>query len=299
MTSSSKLVFFGTEDFSLPTLVALVESGYDIVAVVTKPDTRRGRKSELVMPAVKAYALEKGIPVLQPTKLGDILDELTSLHADAAVLVSYGKIIPQRVIDVFGPIGIINIHPSLLPRYRGPAPIEAAIVNGDKETGISIMQLTLGMDEGPVFLQEPVTLSGNETKPQLYKDFSERGASLLIQTLPNILSGVLEPKLQENDGVSYTSLLTKEDGRLDPLTDDAHACERRVRAYLGFPKTTLRLQNIDVIVTSAISTNEKQPGELVVECAGNTYLLVTELIAPSGKKMSGSAYLRGYQSLAN
>ena len=294
MTSSSKLVFFGTEDFSLPSLTALVEAGYGVVAVVTKPDARRGRKSELVMPAIKAYALEHKIPVLQPQKLGDITDELVTLQANAAVLVSYGKIIPQRVINVFSPIGIINIHPSLLPSYRGPAPIEAAIINGDKETGISIMQLTLGMDEGPVFFQERISLTGNETKPELYKTFSQRGAELLLQTLPDILSGSLKPKPQENDGVSYTTLLSKEDGKLDPLTDDAYACERKVRAYLGFPKTTLRVQNNDVIVTSAISTNEKTPDELVIECANNTYLQVNELIAPSGKKMSGSAYLRGY-----
>lgn len=296
MTSSSKLVFFGTEDFSLPTLIALVESGYNIVTVVTKPDARRGRKSELVMPSVKTYALKHNIPVLQPNKLIDIVDDLSSLRADAAVLVSYGKIIPQRVINLFTPIGIINIHPSLLPRYRGPAPIEAAIVNGDDETGISIMQLTLGMDEGPIYVQDRIELAGTETKPQLYEAFSQRGAKLLLQTLPDILAGTLQPKLQKNNGVSYTTLLSKEDGKLDPLTDDAYACARKVRAYLGYPKTTLRIDNNDVLVTSAKVIQTKSPDELVIECADNTYLQVNELIAPSGKKMSGSAYLRGYQN---
>ena len=294
MTSSSKLVFFGTEDFSLPTLVALVEHGYDIVAVVTKPDARRGRKSELVMPSVKKYAIEHDIPVLQPTKVGEITDELAELKADAAVLVSYGKLIPKRTIDLFNPIGIINIHPSLLPRYRGPAPIEAAIVNGDSETGISIMRLTLGMDEGPVFVQERIALSGKETKPQLYDAFARRGAELLMTTLPDILSGTLQPNQQEHDDVSYTSLLTKRDGVLDPITDDAYACERKVRAYLGYPKTTVKVQNNDVLVTSAKVVTTKSPDELVIECAQNTLLQVDELVAPSGKKMSGSAYLRGY-----
>lgn len=294
MTLSSKLVFFGTEDFSLPSLIALVEAGYEIAAVVTKPDARRGRKSDLVMPAVKVYALGQNIPVLQPTKLSDSIEELTALKADAAVLVSYGKIIPQRIINLFNPIGIINIHPSLLPKYRGPAPIEAAIANGDNETGISLMQLTLGMDEGPVFVQEHIPLKGNETKPQLYRELADRGAALLIEHLPRILSGQLKPKPQEIDGVSYTTLLTKESGKLDTVTDDAYACERKIRAYLGYPKTALHLQNNDVIVTSATLTQQKTPGELVIDCAGNTLLQIDELIAPSGKKMSGSAYLRGY-----
>lgn len=294
MTSSSKLVFFGTEDFSLPSLILLVENGYDVVAVVTKPDSRRGRKSELVMPAVKVYALEHNIPILQPNKLADIIPDLSSFRAQAAVLVSYGKIIPQRVLDLFSPIGVINVHPSLLPRYRGPAPIEAAILNGDKETGISIMQLTLGMDEGPVYIQERIELAGNETKPQLYADFSRRGATLLLHALPDILSGSLKPKLQDNAGVSYTTLLTKEHGKLNPITDDAYACERKVRAYLGYPKTTLSINNNDVLVTSASVTKTKSPGELVINCAGNTLLQIDELIAPSGKKMTGSAYLRGY-----
>ena len=295
MTSSSKLVFFGTEDFSLPSLVALVKNKYDVVAVVTKPDARRGRKSELVMPSVKRYALEHDIPVMQPTKLSDITDELAELQADAAVLVSYGKLIPQRTIDVFNPIGIINIHPSLLPRYRGPAPIEAAIVNGDNETGISLMRLTLGMDEGPVFMQEHIPLKGNETKSQLYEAFSKRGAELLVAALPDIISGALKPKQQEIDDVSYTSLLTKQDGILDPTTDDAYACERKVRGYLNYPKTTIKLQNNDVLVTSAKVVTTKSPDELVIECARNTLLQIDELIAPSGKKMSGAAYLRGYQ----
>jgi methionyl-tRNA formyltransferase len=294
MTSSSKLVFFGTEDFSLPSLRALVDNGYQVVAVVTKPDARRGRKSELVMPAVKAYALEHDIPVLQPSKITEISDTLSALHADAAVLVSYGKIISERIINLFMPVGIINIHPSLLPKYRGPAPIEAAIANGDDETGISIMQLTRGMDEGPVFVQERVVLKGTETKPELYEAFAQHGAELLITHLPAILTGVLKPKPQKNTDVSYTSLLTKQDGRLDPVTDDAYACERKVRAYLGYPKTSLKIQNNDVLVTSAKVVATKSPDELVIECANNTLLRIDKLVAPSGKTMSGAAYLRGY-----
>lgn len=294
MTMSSKLVFFGTEDFSLPSLKALVEHGFNVVAVVTKPDSPRGRSGQLVAPVVKSYAESKNIPVYQPLKLSDIHAELISLSPNAAVLVSYGKLLPQRTLDVFNPIGVINVHPSLLPKYRGPAPIEAAIVNGDKTTGISIMRLTAGMDEGPIFAQTTIPLDGTETKPALTASLANAGATFLAETLPSILSGQLLPTPQQNDDVSYTSLLTKDLGILEPLTDDAYALERKVRAYLTFPKTRLKIKNTDVIVTSAKVVPEYDAAPLVIRCTNNTYLEVRELIAPSGKSMSGEAFLRGY-----
>jgi methionyl-tRNA formyltransferase len=294
MTKSSRLVFFGTEDFSLPSLKALVEHGFSVVAVITKPDTPRGRSKQLVAPVVKSYAESQDIPVYQPNKLADIHDELAELSADAAVLVSFGKILPQRTLDLFSPIGVINVHPSLLPKYRGPAPIEAAIVNGDKTTGISIMRLTSGMDEGPVFAQTTITLDGTETRPTLTASLANAGAAFLIETLPQVLSGELEATPQQNDDVSYTSLLTKDMGILDPLTDDAYALERKVRAYLNFPKTRLKIKNTDVIVTSVKVVESLGSAPLVIACANDTYLEVCELIAPSGKTMSGEAFLRGY-----
>lgn len=301
MTMSSKLVFFGNERLvsglkstDAPVLRGLIERGYDIVAVVSSYNEGTSRNSRTL--EVAEIAKAHNIPLLLPTRPGDIEDDLKEMGADAAILAAYGRIIPQRIINVFSPIGIINIHPSLLPRHRGPTPIETTIVAGDTTAGVSIMQLTAGMDEGPVYGQASIPLVGNETKFDLYDTLSHRGATLLFDLLPDILSGALKPKVQETAGVSYTTLLTKEDGKLDPLTDDAYACERKVRAYLGFPKTVLRVQNNDVIVTAAITTNEKSPGELVIECADNTLLRVVELIAPSGKKMSGSAYLRGYSA---
>lgn len=294
MSTSKKLVFFGTEDFSLPSLQRLIEHGFTVLAVVTKPDSARGRSKELIAPAVKRYATAQNIPVLQPDKLGEYEQRLRELGADAAVLVSYGKILPERILDVFGPIGIINVHPSLLPRYRGPSPIEAAIVNGDKETGVSIMQLTAGMDEGPVFAQKTIPLNGTETRPTLSVYLAEEGASYLVTTLPDILSGKLSAVPQQNSDVSYTSLLTKELGILNPLTDTAHALERKVRAYLQYPKTRLTLHYIEVIVTSAKVVEGSSSAPLVVECMGQTYLSVDELIAPSGKRMSADAFVRGY-----
>lgn len=294
MTTSSRLVFFGTEDFSLPSLKALVEHGFTVVAVVTKPDSPRGRSKQLVAPVVKIYAESQNIPVFQPNKLADIHDELIELSADAAVLVSYGKILSQRTLDVFNPIGVINIHPSLLPKYRGPAPIEAAILGGDKTTGISIMRLTAGMDEGPVFAQTTIPLDGHETKPTLTAGLANASATYLVETLPQILSGELEALPQQNSDVSYTSLLRKEDGVLDPATDDAYALERKVRAYLGYPKTRLKIKNTDVIVTSVNVVESLDNAPLVIACANDTYLEVRELIAPSGKTMSGEAFVRGY-----
>lgn len=294
MATSKKLVFFGTEDFSLPSLRSLVEHGFDVIAVVTKPDARRGRSKTLVAPVVKSYAHEHDIPVFQPQRLSDIHDELISLSADAAVLVSYGKILPQRTLDVFNPIGVINVHPSLLPKYRGPAPIEAAIRNGDKTTGISIMRLTAGMDEGPVFAQMTIELSGTETRPTLTASLAQAGATYLVETLPRILDDELKPIPQQNSDVSYTSLLRKEEGVLDPVTDTAYALERQVRAHLGYPKSRLVIRNNDVIVTSAKVVPSSASGPLVLSCADETYLEIQELIAPSGKLMSGEAYVRGY-----
>lgn len=296
MKQSKKLIFFGTEDFSLPSLRALVEGSFNVVAVVTKPDSARGRSKQLIEPAVKTYAASRHIPVLQPSKLSDITDELIALQPDAGVLVSYGKILPQRTLDVFGTLGIINVHPSLLPRYRGPAPLEAAILHGDKTTGISIMQLTSGMDEGPVYAQQSYVLDGTETKPELTRTMAKAGASFLIDTLPTILDGTLEPQAQKNSDVSYTSLISKQDGYIDLSTDDATTIERKVRAYLGFPKTRLKINNIDVIVTSVKVVESLEHPGLVVTCARDTYLEVRELVAPSGKTMSGTDYQRGYTS---
>lgn len=294
MGTSKRLVFFGTENFSLPSLQALVEGGFNVVAVVTKPDSVRGRSGKLVSPAVKIYAESQNIPVYQPQKLADIHDDLIALNPDAGVLVSYGKILPQRTLDVFEPIGIINLHPSALPRYRGPAPIEAALLNGDKEVGISIMKLTYEMDAGPVFVQTTQPLAGNETKPELYDRLAQDGATLLYETLPDILENQIEPKEQKENDVSYTSLLRKQDGILDPTTDAAHVLERKVRAYLTYPKTRLTLHDVDVIVTSVFVTESSSSAPLVISCANDTYLAVRELIAPSGKTMSGEAFKRGY-----
>lgn len=294
MTKSSKLVFFGTEAFSLPSLEALVASGYNVAAIVTKPDARKGRGKKTYIHPIKQFGLDHNIPVLQPEKVGDIEGQLRKLTANAAVLVSYGKIIPSRILNVFEPLGIINLHPSALPRYRGPSPIEAAIINGDHETAISIMKLNEGMDTGPVYGQRSVELTGAETKPELSTRLSRLCADYLLELLPDILSGKLKPIPQTNNDVSVTSLISKADGQLNPSTDDAYALERKIRAYSGYPKAHLEIDNIDVIITSAKVVSSDSSERLVIPCANSTHLEIERLIAPSGRTMSGSDFIRGY-----
>ncbi len=294
MGQSKRLVFFGTEDFSRPFLKMLIDRHYDVAAVVTKPDSRRGRKSKLVEPAVKTLAKKHGIKVFQPNKVAEITEALAALQADFAVLAAYGKILPKRTLDLFEPIGIINIHPSLLPRYRGPSPIEAAIINGDSKTGVSIMKLVAEMDAGPVFVQAELQLASQETKPELYDKLAALGVTALSDSLGDITSGSLKPKPQPNSSVTYTTLLTKEMSFVDPLTDDAYVIERHVRAYLGFPKTKLLINDNVVILTSTKVTESNLPGELVIDCANNTHLLIEKLVAPSGRTMSGADFKRGY-----
>lgn len=297
MTPRSKtLLFFGNERLvsglkktNAPVLRALINNGYTIAAVIshhTDGNSRSNRPLE-----VAEVAKEHGIPVLLPNKPAEIIETLASFNADAAVLVAYGRIIPQRVIDLF-PRGIINIHPSLLPKYRGPTPIESAIANGDDETGVSIMQLTAGMDEGPVYAQTRISLSGTETKFDLYEKLATKSTQLLIDTLPSILGGSLLPTPQDDNEATYCQLLTKANGQLDPSTQTAAEAERLVRAYLGFPKTKLRIGDQYRVITK-VHITEQPHGPLDIAFKEG-YLSIDELIAPSGKVISAEAFLRGY-----
>lgn len=298
MTKSKRVVFFGNERLvsglkhtDTPLLKGLIAHGYDVVAVVVNNTDAVSRTARTL--EVADVAREHGIPVLTPNRPADILDELSNLHADFAVLSAYGRIIPQRVIDVFSPIGIINIHPSLLPRHRGSTPIETTIVSGDAVAGVSIMQLTAGMDEGPVYDQSTLELNASETKFDLYDRLSTMGAELLFDLLPSIADGTLQPKPQQTDGVTYTTTIEKKDGNIDPSTDTAEVISRKVRAHLGFPKSRLHYKNTDVIVTSAKPVDAPVDSAFCLPCADNTTLLIETIIAPSGKTMSGDAFLRG------
>ena len=290
---SKTIVFFGTDTFSASALRSLIEAEYTISAVITKPDSKSGRGQKVVAPLVKQIAEANNIPVWQPTKLIEIADDIKALGDTIGVLSSYGRIVPQAIIDLFHP-GIINIHPSLLPLYRGPSPIETAVINGDRQTGVSIMQLTAEMDAGPIYAQEVYTLDGTETAPELYETLSSLGGRMLIETLPGIIEGNLTPTPQQNDAV-YCYLLKKEDAFLNPIEQTAIQAERQVRAYQAFPKTKLPLVNESIIITKAhVAIGETSPKDLIVEFKDTSYLAVDELIAPSGKRMSGQAFKNGY-----
>jgi methionyl-tRNA formyltransferase len=297
MNTSKTIVFFGNERLvsglkstSTPILRMLINDGYKIAAVVSHHSDGQSRNNRIL--EVAELAATHNIPVLTPDRPRDIYDQLVAYHADAAVLVAYGRIIPQDVIDIF-PGGIINIHPSLLPIYRGPTPIESAISNGDSQTGVSIMQLTAGMDEGPVYTQRTVSLLGNESKFDLYDVLVNESASALHDTLPLILDGSLAPTEQESSHATYSKLLTNQDSILSPDVLTAVQAERKVRAHLVFPKTKMTIMGHDIIITqSHVSDTKNTP--LDIECHDGAFLCIDELIAPSGKTMSASAFINGY-----
>lgn len=286
------IVFFGTDNFSLTALTALIEAGYTIAAVVTKPDSKQGRGHKLTPPVVKVLANENNIPVWQPNKLFEIAADIKALENPIGVLSSYGKIIPQKTIDLFSP-GIINIHPSLLPKYRGPTPIETVIANGDEKTGVSIMQLAAGMDDGPLYIAKEHILTGSETAQELYHALATVGANLLLEVLPRIVDGSLMPTPQDEKQASYSHLLTKEHALIDTLHLSAVKAEQKVRAHSMFPKTKVTIDGHTVIVTSASVSNAKV-SKLDLLCKDGRYLRIESVIAPSGRRMSASDFERGY-----
>lgn len=295
---SSKIVFFGNERLSsgfkpqgAPTLEKLIHYGYNIVTVVANyesPTSRKTRELEIL-----DVAQNYNIPVLLPKKLRDATEALQKLEADVGVLVAYGKIIPQDIIDIF-PHGIVNIHPSLLPRYRGPTPIEQAILDGATQTGVSLMQLTAAMDAGPIYGQRVLNLTGTETKQEVTTELLHSGSDLLLHILPNILTGTAPLTPQNESLATYTKLLNKTDSVMNTSLKTAPELERETRAFAGWPKSRLTLFNQQIVVISAKIASAQDSKRLIIPCANGTYLEVTKLIAPSGRTISGTDFMRGY-----
>lgn len=302
---SSKVIFFGSEDFSVSSLEKLIEDGWDIRAIVTKPDSRRGRGQKLQMPAVKAIGLKNNIDIWQPNNLLDIKESIAEVQNRIGVLVSYGKIVPKEILDLFAPIGIVNLHPSLLPKYRGPSPIESPILNGDAETGVSFIKLTDKMDAGPIYYQKKVKLSDKSTRPEMFRTLSEVGAIGLASILPEIISGKCTAKKQDEKQASYTKMLLKSDGIIN-WDEPAEAIEKKIRAYQGWPKARTSLGSIDLSIVKAYSvpSNSGKPGNIAVvketgligidTSKGTLYI---QELQPAGKSiMSSSEFIRGYGS---
>ena len=298
MARRPRLVFFGNERLvsgmncsTTPVLRGLIDSGYDIAAVVSHHSDTKSRNARPL--EVAAVARDYNIPIYTPNKPSEITDILRSLDADAAILVAYGRIIPQSLIDIF-PRGIINLHPSTLPRYRGPTPIESAILNGDVETGVSIMQLSAGMDSGPVYSQTVVKLNGTESKFALGEQLAQIGASMILEILPSILDGSLVPVPQDENAATYCQLFDKSDSLLDPSKLTALEAERKVRAHLGYPKTRHYIDGRPVIITAA-HISDVNKTILDVVCSDKNVLSIDQLISHNGKLMDAASYLNGYQ----
>ena len=289
----------GSPDFSLPVLRAL-SNAYDVVGVVTQPDRASGRGRELKAPPVKTLALELSIPVMQPEKLRqpEAMQQLQAWRPDLIVVAAFGQILKKDVLYL-PRFGCINIHASLLPRWRGAAPINAAILHGDEETGITIMQMDVGLDTGPMLTQRAIRLTREDTAGSVFEKLSTLGADLLIETLPDHISGKIKPIPQPEEGVTYAPMMKKEEGLLD-FTHPAEELERRVRAFnpwpgafMDFDRTLLKVHRTHVEQGNAEAGQrlivQDQPA---VGAPGG--LLILDEVQPAGKKtMSGKSFLTG------
>ena len=291
---SNPLVFFGTEDYSATVLDNLLGAGIAIEAVITKPDLKKGRGQKLQAPAVKTMAENYNVTVYQPENLTQMRDAIAQTSRFGAILVSFGKIIPQDIIDSFE-LGIINLHPSLLPKYRGPSPIESAIYNGEQLTGVSIMTLNDKMDAGAIYAQAPVEITPTTTASQLYQQTAQLGSKLLIQILPQIIAGKLIPEPQDDTQATYCSLLTKAQGWLNSEKSSADQLVNQIRAYNVFPKSRLEIYDQICIITNASADNQPT-SPLNFECVDGQFLNIHQLIAPSGKTMTATAFINGYKN---
>lgn len=294
----------GSPDFALAALKALYEN-YPVIGVVTQPDRVAGRGRALRPPPVKTLALELGIPAIQPVKLREpeALDQIRFWGPDVIVVAAFGQILRQEVLDLPA-FGCLNVHASLLPRWRGAAPINAAILHGDEETGVTIMKMDPGLDTGPILSQRAVPITPDETAGSLFEKLSRLGAELLLDTLPGYLSGEITPRPQPEEGVTYAPMLKKEDGRLD-FRQPAEELERKVRAFNPWPGTYFDWYGGTIKVHKAgIRPGKKRAGDrLVVDglpaLGTSDGLLVLEAVQPAGKKpMPGRAFLAGARNWA-
>lgn len=304
-----RVLFAGTSDIAVPSLRAIADSDHELVGVLTAPDRVRGRGRSVRFSAVKNLALELGVPVLQPESLrSEARREVAGLEPDVLACFAYGKIFGPRFLALF-PRGGLNVHPSLLPRHRGPAPIPAAILAGDTETGVTIQELALEMDAGDILAQERIPLTGAETTASLGETVAPLGGRLLVDVLDALERGEARPVPQDPAQATYTSLVKKEDGRID-WRESAHAIDRMVRAYIPWPKafTTWEGERLNVLEAVPIgrATEEGEAGEpvpgrvlrvdtengVLVE-TGNGLLALRKLQLQSRKPLEWRSFLNG------
>jgi methionyl-tRNA formyltransferase len=300
----TKVVFMGSPDFSLACLRALAKH-YDVVGVVTQPDRASGRGRELKSPPVKTMALELGIPVMQPEKLRapEAMEQLHAWSPDLIVVAAFGQILKKDVLDL-PRYGCINVHASLLPRWRGAAPINAAILAGDEETGVTIMRMDVGLDTGPMLTKRSMRLTRDDTAGSVFKALSQLGADLLIETLPRWIAGELQPQVQDDALATYAPMMKKEEGKLD-FTRDVNELERRVRAFNPWPGTFMDFYGtiLKIHRTHVEAGNAEEGQRLIVHdqpaVGARSGLLILDEVQPAGKKpMSGKSFLAGARNWA-
>jgi methionyl-tRNA formyltransferase len=304
MSGDTKVVFMGSPDFALGTLRALHEN-YPVAGVVTQPDRAAGRGRELKPPAVKKLALELKIPIMQPERLSqpEAMDQLRGWAPDVIVVAAFGQILKPDVLDL-PEFGCINVHASLLPRWRGAAPINAAILHGDEETGVTIMRMDAGLDTGPILAQRSVRIEADETAGSLFETLSRLGADLLIETLPGIISGAIKPRPQPEEGATYAGMIKKQEGKLD-FSQPAVELERKVRAFNPWPGTFFEWSGHLLKVHRARAVpGKRREGERLVEHGSPAVgtsdgVLILEEVQPAGKKrMEGKSFLAGARDWA-
>ena len=308
-----KIIFAGTPEFAAVALKSLHQAGFEIELVLTQPDRPAGRGMQLHPSAVKQYALEHGLPLIQPTSLrlngkyhkeaSEAHDRLRATEHSVMVVAAYGLILPQTVLDI-PPHGCLNIHGSLLPRWRGAAPIHRAIQVGDSETGITIMQMELGLDTGPMLAVERIPILPTDTTGSLHDKLAEMGGKLIVTTLFKLAHGKLEAVVQPEEGVTYASKIHKDEAMLD-FTEPAVVLERQIRAFNPFPGacamfngTLIKIWRAELLDTSSslppgsLVAANAQDGVIVV--CGNGLMRLHELQKPGAKRLAACEFIKGF-----
>ncbi len=299
--SSTKIIFFGTSEFTVPALKALMGGGYGIVAVVTNPDEPVGRKKVLTPPPVKVVAEKYGIKILQPKRLlnnPEFAEELKNLKPDVGIVAAYGKIIPAEIINLLRH-GILNIHPSLLPKYRGPTPIQTTILNGEKETGVTIIKIDEEADHGPTIASEKLKMQ-NEKFIDLQEKLAELGTNLLIKILPDYLADKITPQPQDHSQATFTKKFARDDARIN-WDKAAEEINRQIRALNPEPGvwTTWNGKMLKILEAGVMDEESRQNGQVFQKENKTTVgtvegLIVLKTVQLEGKKsMSAEDLVRG------
>ena len=299
-----KIIFMGTPDFAVGTLRSLAEAGHEITLVVSQPDKPKGRGHAMVPTPVKVVAEELGIPVFQPVKIREAKDVLEKTEADVCVVAAFGQIIPASILHM-KKYGCINVHASLLPKYRGAAPIQWAVIDGEKESGVTIMQMDEGLDTGDMLAKAIVPLDEKETGGSLFDKLSEAGGRLCVETLAKLEKGEITPEKQGESPTAYASMLDKKMGNID-WNKSAVVIERLVRglnpwpsAYTHLDGKTLKIWACDVLPQSASKGESGEILEVTKDAihvqTGDGILVLREIQLAGKARMDAGAFLRGYK----